>query len=259
MRLGLSLREVERRSLKIVEGRANSEFNLSRGLLADIETGLYIPGSFKVVSLAEIYGLTIAQIEQYYGIQPEDISKERPVFRPPKTQLLTSPDESTRYKEGVKPATESESLATRLFDIWGEVPAPMMRLLALGKSLFGYIGAADWTMWPLLPPGTFVQIDPKQTRVQKEKGPLQKDAGQSQFARPIYFLDIRTGYACGWCEIKDGVLTLLPHPHSGQQTRTFRYPHEAEVVGRVTAVAMGITEKNFMPIEEQARRNEPKK
>jgi hypothetical protein len=73
------------------------------------------------------------------------------------------------------------------------------------------------------------------------------------------FADIRTGYACGWCEIKNGVLTLIPHPHSGQQTRTFRYPHEAEVVGRVTGVAMGITEKNFMPIEEQARRNEPKK
>ena len=133
----------------------------------------------------------------------------------------------------------------------------MMRLLALGKSLFGYIGAADWTMWPLLPPGTFVQIDPKQTRVQK--GPIQKETGQSQFARPIYFVDIRTGYACAWCEIKNGMLTLIPHPLSGQQTRTFRHPNEAEVVGRVTLVAMGITEKDFMPIEERARRNEPKK
>jgi hypothetical protein len=112
-------------------------------------------------------------------------------------------------------------------------------------------------MWPLLPPGTFVQIDPKQTRVQK--GPIQKEAGQSQFARPIYFLDIRTGYACAWCEIKDGVLTLIPHPHSGQQTRTFRHPHEAEVVGRVTGVAMGITEKDFMPIEERTRRSPSKK
>jgi hypothetical protein len=66
-------------------------------------------------------------------------------------------------------------------------------------------------MWPLPPPGTFVQIDPKQTRVQK--GPIQKEAGQSQFARPIYFLGIRTGYACAWCEIKNGVLSFrIPIP-----------------------------------------------
>ncbi len=226
MRLGLSLREVQRRSLKIVEDRGNPEFHVSRAWLTDIEMGRFVPGSFRVASLGEIYGLTIAQIEKFYGIQPEDISKERPVFRPPR-------------------------------NIWGDVPAPIMRLLALGKTLFGYIGAADWTMWPLLPPGTFVQIDPKQTRVQK--GPIQKETGHSQFARPIYFLDIRTGYACGWCEIKNGVLTLIPHPHSGQQTRTFRHPNEAEVVGRVTGVAMGITEKDFMLIEERTRRNEPKK
>jgi enhancing lycopene biosynthesis protein 2 len=73
------------------------------------------------------------------------------------------------------------------------------------------------------------------------------------------FSDIRTGYACGWCEIKNGVLTLIPHPHSGQQTRTFRHPNEAEVVGRVTGVAMSITENHFMSIEERTRRNEPKK
>lgn len=259
MRLGFSLREMERRSLKIVKDRGNPEFNLSRAWITDIEMGRFVPGAFKVSSLSEIYGLSIAQIEKFYGIQPEDISKERPVFRPPKTHLLIPLDENTRNKEGLaaQPESESKSLATRLFDIWGDVPAPMMRFLALGKSLFGYIGAADWTMWPLLPPGTFVQIDPKQTRVQK--GPLQAEAGQSQFARPIYFLDIRTGHACGWCEIKNGVLTLIPHPHSGQPTRTFRHPHEAEVVGRVTGVAMGITEKDFMLIEEQTRRNEPKK
>lgn len=259
MRLGLSLREVERRSLEIVAAHENSEFNISRAWLTDIEMGRFVPGSFKVVSLSEIYGLTIAHIHKFYGIQHGDIFGEWPVFRPPKTQLLTSPDESSRNKDSseAKQQTEEENLVTRLFDIWGDVPAPMMRRLALGKSLFGCIGAADWTLWPLLPPGTFVQIDPKQTRV--KRGPIEKDVGQSQFARPIYFLDIRTGYACGWCEIKNGVLTLIPHPHSGQLTRTFRHPSEAEVVGRVTGVAMQITEENFTPIEERVRRSEPKK
>lgn len=112
-------------------------------------------------------------------------------------------------------------------------------------------------MSPLLPPGTFVQIDAKQTQV--KKGPSKKPMGQSPFARPIYFLDIRTGYACGWCEIKDGVLTLIPHPDSGEETRTFRYPSEVSVVGRVTGIARSIGEEDQALLEEAIRRRTPPK
>jgi hypothetical protein len=103
-------------------------------------------------------------------------------------------------------------------------------------------------MAPLLPPGSFVQIDAKQNRIRK--GPFRKSSSESHFARPIYFLDIRTGYACGWCELKDGVLTLVPHPDSGVETRTFRFPSEVSVVGRVTAVTMSIEEERFVSLEE---------
>src|SRR6202035_910656 len=70
-----------------------------------------------------------------------------------------------------------------------------------------------------VPPGTFVQIDPKQTHVRKVWG-AKKGLTQSPYARPIYFLDIRSGYAFGWCQIENGVLTLIPHPDSGEPTRT---------------------------------------
>lgn len=97
------------------------------------------------------------------------------------------------------------NLLSQLVDIWGDVPVPLLRRLDLRRSLYGYIGTEDRTMSPLLPPGTFIQIDAKQTRVQK--GPVSTGSAQSQFARPIYFLDIRTGYACGWCQIDNGILT----------------------------------------------------
>ena len=113
------------------------------------------------------------------------------------------------------------------------------------------------TMWPLLPPGTFVQIDAKQTRVQK--GPVSRGSTQSQFARPIYFLDIRTGYACGWCQIENGILTLIPHPDSGEPTRTFRHPNEVEVVGRVTGIAMRIGEASQTLMEAALQRKNPPK
>ena len=82
----------------------------------------------------------------------------------------------------------------------------------------------------------------------------------SHFARPIYFLDIRTGYTCTWCELKDGVLTLVPHPDSGIETRSYRFPDEVSVVGRVTAVTMSIEEERFViPLDEGGKgRNGPK-
>jgi hypothetical protein len=88
------------------------------------------------------------------------------------------------------------------------------------------IGFEDRTMAPLIPPGSFVQIDAEQTRVKKSLA--RKSPGHSQFRRPIYFVDIRDGYACGWCQIEDGQLTLVPHPDSPEKIRTFRHPAEAE-------------------------------
>lgn len=66
------------------------------------------------------------------------------------------------------------------------------------------------------------------------------------------FTELRGGYACGWCELKKEILTVLPHPNSGAESRHFRYPHEAEIVGRVTAVAMRIA--TGTPRERRARK-----
>jgi hypothetical protein len=117
-------------------------------------------------------------------------------------------------------------------------------LLAKDRDIRDLIGARDHSMSPLLPPGTFLQIDPKQNRI--KKGPYNKSSSESHFARPIYFLDIRSGYKCGWCELKNGVLTFIPHPDSGEQTQSFRFPDEVSVVGRVTAITMSIEEERFV-------------
>jgi len=131
-------------------------------------------------------------------------------------------------------------------------------LLSHDRDIRELMGARDCTMEPLIPPGSFVQIDAKQTRVRKSA--VKKNPDQSQFRRPIYFVDIRDGYACGWCEIEGGLLTLIPHPDSPEKIRTFRYPDEAEIVGRVTGIAMRITGEDLVTLEESfERRNPPKK
>lgn len=264
LRLGLSVREVERRSLKLAEERQNRDFCLSRAWITDVEKGRFVPGTFKTVSVGAIYRMTIAEIHELFGIKPGDITKERALFSPPKTHLLSLPDEPVSEGEGLPKdldlttQIEKTNLLSRLVDIWGDIPVPLLRHLDLRRSLYGYIGTRDRTMSPLIPPGTFVQIDAKQTRVKKSTG--KSASGQSPFSRPIYFLDTRTGNFCGWCEVKDGQLTLIPHPDSGEQTRTFQYPGEVDVVGRVTGLAMRI-EEDYLTLADESlkKRNPPKK
>lgn len=58
--------------------------------------------------------------------------------------------------------------------------------------------------------------------------------------RPIYFVELRDEYACSWCELKDGQLLLVPYPQTKDQVRQVRFPRDAGIIGRVTAVSMSI-------------------
>src|SRR6266478_4340186 len=213
VRLGLSLREVGRLSLKLVAERGNSEFALSRAWLTDIEKGRFVPGTFKISSLSAIYQLSIVEIHRLYGFEPGDIVKERPLFRPPKTHLLPAVDEGehdqslTTEEVAAKSGIETTDLLTRIVDIWGDVPVPLLRHVDLRRYLYGYIGTEDKTMSPLLPPGTFVQIDAKQARVQKGRGG--HTATHSHFALRSFFLALGRGSACGWTETKNAERSVI--------------------------------------------------
>jgi transcriptional regulator with XRE-family HTH domain len=250
LRLGLSAREVERRSLQNVADQQSADYYLSRSWILSVESGRFAPGTFKTISVSLIYHLTVAEIHRFFGIKPGDVAKESGLFPAPKTHLVTPPDELESVAavpadaKDAPTLRENTHLVSHLVDI------------ALRRSLFGYIGTQDRTMSPLIRPGTYVQIDAKQTHIKDEPAPK----GSGPFARPVYFLDIRTGYACGWCQIEDGILTLIPHPDSGVKARSFRHPSEVEVVGRVIEIHMCIDEERQAKIEEpMGRKNPPQK
>jgi transcriptional regulator with XRE-family HTH domain len=262
VRLGYSIREVERRSHELAKKRQNRDFFLSRGWIADIENGKFIPGIFKMASLGVLYRLSIEEVHALFGIQAAVLNKERALSRPPKTYLLPPREAPVAESASALPATdpaqlEKTNVLTRLVDIWGDIPVRLLRHLDVRRYLYGYIGLQDRRMAPLIPPGSFVQIDARQTRV--KKGPKHRSPGQSQFRRPIYFVDIRDGYACGWCQIEDGILTLVPHPDSPEKIQTFRHPAEAEIVGRVTGIAMRIAGGRLVTLEGSFGRREPPK
>jgi len=98
---------------------------------------------------------------------------------------------------------------------------------------------ANHTMYPLIRPGSFVHIDGNQRKVNSA-------IWRTEFERPIYFIELREGYLCSWCELKEGHLSAIPYPNSSSEIRRFPYPQEAEIVGRVTGVAMRIAEASTL-------------
>src|SRR5207247_566583 len=96
---------------------------------------------------------------------------------------------------------------------------------------YGLIGAEDWSMHPLIRPGSLVVIDESKKRIQ--------NSGWTDVAdRPIYFMEHQHGYACGWCSERDNRITVQYHPSSMSEPQTFIAPEEINVLGQVTCVAM---------------------
>jgi hypothetical protein len=123
-----------------------------------------------------------------------------------------------------------------MFDKWGEIPIGLLQQIDLRNSVLGYIGLEDRTMYPWVRPGSLVQIDSRQKAI--------KAGGwHHESERPIYFVELRDNCACSWCDLDGNQLFLIPSSQSGQQIRRVRYPMDAEIVGRVTAIVMPMVER----------------
>ena len=238
-RLGITTREVEDHSRKIAESENNEELYVSNAWLTQIENKISIPSIYKLFTLSVIYRLKFTDLLMLYGVDLEKIAKYQLATPLPHTHLANldvyDTDRSVsfpvRFDPGFKP--ERTNLLSRMVEIWGEVPISLIQQLDFRHTSYGYIGLEDYTLSPLIRPGSFIQIDDRQKRVQKFPW-------RTEFDRPIYFVELRDGYACAWCELQGNQLTLLPHPLSQCSVRQFAYPAEAEIVGRVTGVAMRI-------------------
>ncbi|MFQ5738316.1 MAG: hypothetical protein ACE5JX_04845 [Acidobacteriota bacterium] len=240
-RLGISTRDVEKYSKKIAEAEGNEEFYISNAWLTQLENRQCTPSMHKLYSLSVIYRTSFSDLLLLFGVDLEKITKYQMLLRLQKTHMFTlevyDRDRPVSFPVRFDPGfmAEQTALLSRLVEVWGEVPIALIQHLDIRRGKYGYIGLKDYMMYPLLRPGSFVQIDDRQTRVHVRPW-------RTEFDRPIYFVELRDGYACSWCELQQDKLTLLPHPLSPCTIRHFAYPTEAEVIGRVTAVAMRLVD-----------------
>ena len=234
----MTLRDVEKRSEDLAVEKNNPDYALSRGWLTEIENGKHVPSIFKVYSLSAIYCCSWAYLNSLFNLRMSDLAKDQAIYGVPRTRVLAEQEDVPEAVVLPLRFRQEQRLAdTNLFEnlavIWGGVPIALVRLLSPEKALYGFVGLEDDTLSPLIRPGSFVQIDVNQRKVLSGSWATEHD-------RPIYFIDLREKYACGWCELKGGELFVVPHPKSGRAIRRFEYPREAEIIGRVTGVAMRI-------------------
>jgi transcriptional regulator with XRE-family HTH domain len=251
VRLGLSTRDVQHKSAQIAEEKRNQEYYLSHGWLTDIEKGKFTPSIFKLYSLSAIYHRTFSEVASYFGLHIADLRRDSAGIGVPKTHLLEGGQTETdnisvpvEFKPDFR--FEKTNLLARVVEKWDEVPVGLLQHLDLRKSMYGYIGLEDFTLYPLIRPGSLVQIDARERKISSA-------TWKTEFERPIYFTELRDGYVCSWCEVDRGQLIVIPHPHSQQEVRRFDYPAQAEIIGRVTGVAMRIVVG-----DQSERRQEPK-
>ncbi len=242
--LGLSMREVERRSLIVARQKKYSEYYVSHNYLSSLEKGTAYPHLLKLYSLAAIYHRrSTLELVSLFGFSFREAAVDDMRLGLPKTALI-APAAAQSQEEarsivapsGLKQSADfaHTNLVTRMFESWGHVPVPILERMDLRNALYGYVGTRDNTLFPLIRPGSFVQIDSRQRKI--------ATSWKDEFDRPIYFLELRDGYACSWCELEERQLLLLPTVQSGAKSRHVRYPGEAEILGRVTAVTMRIAE-----------------
>lgn len=236
-RLGLSTRDVERRSRTVAEQRENQEYYISHAWLSEIERGELTPGIFKIYTLTSIYQCHIDEILDLFGVPVRDLGREQMGQTLPHTHLIGTAEPPAEVApdafRGVR--LDRTDLVSRMFSGLGRIESDLFPQRSAAGSVFGYVGTRDFTLFPLIRPGSFVEIDSSQRRIENARW-------GSVFERPIYFTELRDDYACSWCEEKNGSLLLIPFPQSGCRVRELRYPAQAEVIGRVTAVMMRIAE-----------------
>lgn len=229
-RMGMTFRDVEQASYQLAARAGRPEFIVRISRLADIENHGVVPSLHRLYALCTIYHLELNDVLGWFGLSPAAMYPEGAQFPGARTHLAAAPLQvriPVRMDPGFNPNRTDD--LTRRVESWGYLEP----FLAQGKEKYwlGYIGLEDRTMGPMVRPGSLVLVDPARQEVCNS-------GWNNEFERPIYFLDTRSGYACGWCQRDSENLILQPHPLSDSPARVFRSPAQAEVIGQVVGLGM---------------------
>ena len=243
-KLGLTMRDVENSSARIADKYHNEEFSVPPSRLSDIETKGLLPSIHRLYTLSVIYHRDLRELLSWYGIDVNNSAADLGLVAPPKSHFSDALASLSAAQVPVRMDPGFDERRTmhlgRMVEEWGLVPLSYLAQFANSAFTYGYVGHHDFTMYPILPPGSFIQVDESRNKVVE-------GSWRSEYERPIYFVETREGHTCCWCSMRKEEIILQPHPLSPVPIRVLRHPQEAEVLGQVVGVAMKLTE--WHPLE----------
>jgi transcriptional regulator with XRE-family HTH domain len=235
-RLNLKYRDVEEASQRIAERHQNDEFIIALSRLSDIENKGTVPSLYRLYSLCAIYRLDISNVLDWYGVNPAALPGDAASIDIGRTHtigFLPDGHGEIQIPLSLDPGIDvtKTTFLSRMIQRWGRLPLMLLNGIDLKNHRYAFIGTEDWSMYPLLQPGSLVVVD-------ETKRKILSGGWANEFERPIYFLEHRGGYLCGWCTLSDNRLMVQPHPSSSCTPQLFTFPEEIDVIGQVTGVAM---------------------
>lgn len=234
--LNLRYRDVEEFSLQIAARHKNDEYAVALSRLADIENKGTVPSIFRLYSLCAIYRLDILDVLGWYSVDVSQMPADAASVSIERTHTIgfhSNGHGDVQLPLALDPGIDlrKTTYLSRMIQRWGKLPIMLLSGLELKSHRYAFIGTEDWSMYPMIQPGSLVLIDEARRKVVGT-------GWQNEFERPIYFLEHRQGYVCGWCNLNEGQLVLQPHPASQCNPEIYAFPDEIEVIGQVTGVAM---------------------
>jgi transcriptional regulator with XRE-family HTH domain len=246
-RLGLKFREVEVASQSIADRHNNEEYAIGLSRLSEIENRGVVPSVYRMYSLSTIYRLDVREVFSWYGVHLDQQGTDALLFELPGSHPLDL--NLANYRDiqaplGLDPGVDlsQTTYLSRAISRWGALPLTLLKGLDLKKKRYALVGSEDWSMYPILRPGSLLLLN--------ETGKISQNASWGdEWERPIYFLQERDGYLCGWVHLSGDRLVVLSHPARNTPPRVFLYPNDIDVIGQVVGVAMNL--------ETQQRRGAP--
>jgi hypothetical protein len=123
---------------------------------------------------------------------------------------------------------DPSSALHRLLTIWSEVPLLLMLDIDWNRGPLVLVGQSDRMMWPLLPPGSLLQLDQTERTV--------ADGRWEEFERPVYLIEYKGRLHCCNAQRRGETLRLIPHVESPVRTSVSVAWKQAKVLGQLTPV-----------------------
>jgi transcriptional regulator with XRE-family HTH domain len=232
-RLKLTYRDVEKASQQIASQRGNDEFVIALSRLADIENKQTVPTIYRIYTLAVIYRIDYQEVLRWYGVPVDLIPGDALGISLQETHpVLFTAEGAVTVPQSLESQVDLQqtSLLSHIARRWGKLGLSFIGSSDLRHHRYGIIGSEDWSMYPVLHPGALVLIDQNRRKIVT-------GGWSSEVDRPIYFIEHRGGYVCGWCALSGGRLIVEPHPASQTPPAIFE-DGDTDITGQVTGVAM---------------------